>query len=712
MHNFTVGDLLQTTVATFVFALFLLPPGYLLILASNAFVVRSRSASEKLLFSVLFSFAATPIMAVLITRLFSYRVTLAVFILLAVISVGTLIRQFQPLKQLFSAVQRSTWMSLCMALAWFLLVQFSLADVQFGHRLYVSYVTFDHSLRVPFVEAAARSGVPPLNPFYGLGQIPVLRYFYYWYVVCALPMQLLGLSAKACLSASVFWSGIGVASSIPLFLKYFLGETEHLRGKSIIGFALLTVTGLDLIPYAVTALHNHVLSGDMEWWDPNQITSWLGSLLWVPHHVASLTACMAGLLAICTIDEKSPLRRRVWAVVISGLAFASAAGLSLYVTFSFAIFAILWALLILFQKQIKTFATYVAAGAFSLVLSWPYLLDLLSKQVSTVLSPGTGQRFAFLAIRDFPVILEFISESGIHNSLLLGILKLPILLIVYVLEFGFFFLIMILCLRRDRRNTSPLSRGRRMAWMMLVVCLLTLSVAKSDSSGSNDLGFRGMLVAQFVLLIWSAPIIHDVFFRSDSAAQSGFSAPWIKISLICTLVLGVAGTTYQLLSLRFYAPLADVGKLERTEVFLGAPGFGERTYWMREGFSQLNELTSSDTSVQYNPVQVEVLISHLYSARQAAMGDSSCGSAFGGDVEKCRKASPYVVSVFNAPDVVRTWNLDNFCNAFQINVLVATDADPVWNDPYSWVWGRSSLLANPGMRAIRCGTALRSVPGK
>ena len=38
------------------------------------------------------------------------------------------------------------------------------------------------------------------------------------------------------------------------------------------------------------------------------------------------------------------LRQRIWAAVISGLAFASAAGLSVYVTFTFAIFAIFWAL--------------------------------------------------------------------------------------------------------------------------------------------------------------------------------------------------------------------------------------------------------------------------------------------------------------------------------------------------------------------------------
>jgi len=696
MQNFMVADLVQTTLATFAFALFLLPPGYLMGLASNVLGMRSRSAAERILFSVALSIAVTPIVAVLLIRFCSYKIALAVFLLLAVISMSTLIRQFPLPSGFFSGIRRSTWILLGMMLAWFLLVQLSLADLQIGHRLYVNYVAYDHGVRVPLVAAAAR-GVPPLNPFYGLGKIPVLRYFYYWYVVCALPMQLFGLSAKACLDASVFWSGLGLAAAIPLFLKYFFGETEHLRKKSVIGIALLAVTGLDLLPYAARVHHYHAFLPDMEWWDPNQITSWLGSLLWVPHHVASLTACMVGLLVLSTIDEDNPLRQTVWAAVLSGIAFASAAGLSVYVTFSFAVFLILLALQTLIQKRIKTFIAYIATGAFALLLSFPYLLDLISKQAS--------ERFAYFAIRDYPNAIDLLVELGLRNHLLLEVAKLPILLFVYVLEFGFFALIMVLCLRRDWRNPFPLSRQHRMAWMLFAVCLLTLSILKSDTSGSNDLGFRGMLVVQFVLLMWAAPIVHDVFFGRETASQSGLGAPWIKISLIGTLVLGVAGSTFQLFALRCYAPLADEGKTGlRAEQFMGAPGFGERTYWLREGFSRLNELTFSNTLVQYNPVRPEVLIFQLYSGRQAGMGDPSCGSAFGGNIEKCSKAFPYFATVFNVPDVVRTWSVDSFCDSFQVNVLVATDADPVWNDPNSWVWIRPSLVANPSMRALPCGS--------
>ncbi|MGA3126749.1 MAG: hypothetical protein ABSD13_08515 [Candidatus Korobacteraceae bacterium] len=703
MLNLTVADLAQTTLATFAFALFLLPPGYLLGLAGNAFGMRSRSAAEKILFSAAYSIAVTPILAVLVTRLSSYKVTLALFLLLAVISISTLVRQLPLPAGFLSRIQCSTWILLGMMFAWFLLVQFSLADLQIGQRLYVNYVAYDHSVRVPLVEAAARTGVPPLNPFYALGKIPVLRYYYYWYVVCALPVQLFGLSARACLNASIFWSGLGLSSIIPLFLKYVLGERENLRGKSVIAVALLAVTGLDLIPYFALVLKFHIWLGDMEWWDPNQVSSWLGSLLWVPHHVASLTACMVGLLALSSLDEGSAFHQRVWAAVIAGVAFASAAGLSVYVTFTFAIFAILWALLLLAQNKLKTFAAYAAGGVLSVLLSGPFLLDLLERGAASGATPVP--RFAFFALRDFPIAIGLLSKLGMHNALLLGLAKVPILLIVYAFEFGFFALVMGLRLRRDLGNPVPLGKQRRMLWLMFTVCLLTMSILQSDSTGSNDLGFRGILVVQFVLLIWSAPLIHDFFCRSRAIEQVASGVPWIKFSLIFTLVLGVAGSAYQLVALRCYPLLADAKKLVRTETFLGSPGFGERTYWMRKGFGQLSQLTSSSATVQYNPLRDEVAIAHLYSIRQAVVGDAECGTTFGGDPQECKKALPYVAAIFNSPDVVRSWNLDRFCEAYQVDVLVATDTDPVWNDPYSWVWTRPSLYANPSLRAVACGAA-------
>jgi hypothetical protein len=705
MQNFTVADLLQSTLAIFSFAVFLFPSGYLLGLASDLFGFRRRSSAEKILFSVIFSIASTPILAVLLTRFLSYTWTLAFFLLLVVVSVAALIREFRPKPLSLSRIAGSTWLMLALILLWFVVVQLSLDDLQIGHRLYVSCLTYDHSVRVPFVEAAARSGVPPLNPFYGLGKVPILRYYYYWYVVCALPMRLFGLSARGCFNASIFWSGLGLASAIPLFLKHFLGEKEDLRRKSVIGVALLAITGLDLLPYAAVCAHYRLFLPDMEWWDSNQVASWLGSLLWVPHHVASMTACIAGLLVISTIDEETSTRPMLWVIVVSALAFASAAGLSAYVMFTFAVFGIVWALYVLLQRQFKVFACYVASATLSLLLSWPLLSDLLSRQASGDSASEGGFKFAFFAIRDNDYAMRVLTHWGLQNPFLLNLAKLPVMVLTYALEFGFFAIVVSLTARRDWRDRLQLSRQRRIMWTMFAVSMVIMSIMKSNSSGVNDLGFRGMLVAQFVLLMWAVPIIHDSFFQRDIAKQIHFGGKWIRGVMVVTLAIGAAGTAWQLIALRAYAPLADAGRVERSERLFGSAQFGKRTYWLREGFKQINEMTPPTAFVQFNPVRDEGFLTRLYSARQTVMSDANCGSAFGGDRQKCRDLLPYFVTVFNEPSAMINWNPDPFCADFHINVLVATDADPVWQDRTSWVWSRPTLVSNPALRAITCSDA-------
>ena len=68
--------------------------------------------------------------------------------------------------------------------------------------------------------------------------------------------------------------------------------------KTLLGIGLLAVTGLDLLPTLYIWFAGHVWLDDMELWNEAQITSWAGSLLWVPHHVAALIACFVAFLLL------------------------------------------------------------------------------------------------------------------------------------------------------------------------------------------------------------------------------------------------------------------------------------------------------------------------------------------------------------------------------------------------------------------------------
>ncbi|MGA2004831.1 MAG: hypothetical protein ABSG70_15710 [Terriglobales bacterium] len=694
MNNYTYTDILGTLEAAALLAIFLLPPGFLLGYVSNAAGFRAHSAAERFLWSVVLSVSISPILAVLLVRFCSLTVAVTLFLLAAAVAIILVGWEILAEHDNNWIPRRSTRVAMCIMAVWVVLALFSLVDWQIGDRLYVSYLAYDHSVRTVLVDAAARTGVPPKNPYFGFGGAPVLRYYYYWYVVCALPVHLAGISPRASLNGSVLWSGFALAALIPLYLKHFSKEREGLRFKSAVGIGLLLVTGYDLIPFLLLSRWLHALWGDMEWWDTNQVTSWIGSFLWVPHHVASLIACLTGFLLLNTLASNAKARERIWTALLAGAAFSSAAGLSVYVTFVFCVFASVWVVVVLIRKGPQEFFTYLGAGACALLLALPYLQDLQGPSTA-------GSKFVFFAFRDYPVAQLWLRREGLNSVGLISLSKLPTLFLVYFLEFGVYFLVAWWCLRREIRSHWKISFQQRAAWVMFAVSLLVVSVLASNTTGNNDLGSRGILVVQFVLLIWAAPLISEVFLPEG---RSRLGRVW-TITLSFSLLLGVLGTLLQLGLLRVYAPAVDAGLSIQTEPWIGrAPGFGKRTLLLRRSLDELKANITRTAVVQYNPATADSNVFHLYTDHQVAAGDDGCGATFGGELEKCKQVYPYIDAAFNKPQISDTWNMDQFCDQLNINVLVATDTDPAWRDSQSWVWTRPTLFSDDIMRAVGCGS--------
>ena len=705
MHNFMIADLAESAKAVAVFVLFLLPPGYVLGWTFNLLRFRDRSATERVLLSTVLSISASPLLAVLVGRFISLTASLVVFGALGILA--ALIHFAHALKTRFSqssGVRNTTWIALGIMALWMAVVLIELVDLQLGHRLYLSVVSYDQSVRTAFVQAVLRTGVPPLNPFYFTGHAPVMRYFYYWYVLCALPSKLAGLTPRASLIASSAWSGFGLAATVALYLKHFLQERRHLRRKSLIGIGLLLVTGLDIIPTAMLFLRpRSVVHGDMEWWNTSQqVTSWLNSLLWVPHHVASLIACLTGFLVLWTVSDHATLRSRATAATVGAIAFASAAGLSVYVTFTFAVFLIAWASVLLWEKRTPDFWMYATAAAITILLSLPYLGDLRGPSPS-------GQGFAIFAVRDFYPVQAWLIRHGVGHPLILSAAKLPTLVLVYMVEFGFFLIAGVVRFRRMIITRRPPARQERAAWVMLGTALCVTSFLRSGVISNNDLGMRSALVVQFVLLLCAVPLVND-FFTRHSWTTFGFKRrTGLKYLTAAALGLGIIGTVYQLSMLRLYAVLTDTGKIRRTESFMPAsPGSGERTYGLRDGYEQLERLIPADAVVQHNPTTEAFAAVLLYSQHQAAATGPDCGTAFGGDLSRCSQVVAPLANAFGVQEANANVNIDQMCDRLSINVLVASERDQAWQDNRSWVWNRQPIVANNYLRAIPCGSFQQS----
>ena len=340
--------------------------------------------SERILLALIISAAVSPYAINILCRFLTVGAVSAIFLLLGILFLTRLLVEWRWSKYSVRAgVHWTTKAALSLAAVWMVICLLSLPDMQIGQTLYSTAASFDHAVRTSFISSALRGGAPPANPFFFGGYIVHARYYYYWNVLCALPAYMSGANSRVILYASCIWSGMLLAAIIPIYLKHFLEKRSNLRLASVIGIALIAITGLDLFPTLIGMLFSHGHPApDMEWWDPCQITSWVDSLIWVPHHVASLVACLAGYLFLWKAVYGREWLTRLWPLAFAAIGFSSAAGLSVYVTLTFGSFVLAWMLYLLLRGSVLAATLHAAVGASALLLSIGFIGDLLG--------PGTG----------------------------------------------------------------------------------------------------------------------------------------------------------------------------------------------------------------------------------------------------------------------------------------------------------------------------------
>ena len=211
----------------------------------------------------------------------------------------------------------------------------------------------DHVKHVTATWAIADAGTPPYNPTFFTPNGHA-AYYYFFYNLTAVVAKLgawVALDARAAAFASTIIMGPALfALALVLYHQSNVGEAAGAPSpKPLWPFvlALLLATGVDILPVSFIGL----ISGDWpvayEQWN-DEVTSWLDSVLWVPHHVAGLIACMAGFVALSSGREQRTFDAR--RILFAALAFASCAGLSIYLAFVAALIAGLWFGVLLMQR--------------------------------------------------------------------------------------------------------------------------------------------------------------------------------------------------------------------------------------------------------------------------------------------------------------------------------------------------------------------------
>ncbi len=694
MHNLTAVDIFAILKACALLGPFLFAPGYVLGWCCNLFEFRQRRLVLRMLLATPLTIAISPILAYLLARfsplgLWSFYIcTLAGCVLL-------LVREGRRFA--WRPVSRSVRLACLLAALWVVVAIASLMDLQIGDRLYFAVPAFDHCVRTAFTAALAQ-GVPPDNPFAVHPSAP-LRYHYLWPLLCSLPLRLTHIAPRYLVYAGAVWCGLGLMGLVAIGLKFFLRVQSHIERKTVLGIALLAVTGLDILPTLLISIHGRI-PADMEWWNGTQITSWADNMLWVPHHLAAL---IAGFVGFALLRHAVDVRRgRAIAIVFAGAAFSGAVGLSVYVTFTFAVAIAMWMVVLVVRKEWQEAGIFVLAGLIAAAMALPYLLSLRG--------PAVGGAFVEVHVRDFPLGLSAGQHLGLIRSDPLAVesANAGLLPLNYFLELGFFFAIGVIRLRQLWRREVAFSKNEWAGWTLVTAAFLIGSFLRSSVITNNDLGYRCFLPAQLLLLLWGAIIVHDwrwPQFGSDRVRFRTLSAPGVFVAVL--LLLGLLGTTYQVILLRVFPVLMDRTALAGPPWLDSDHQLGQRNYGLRAAYDALDAVLPDTAVVQHNP-KTKFFIPHfLYSGRRMAAATRNCGATFGGDPQACIPRILAILPVFET-SAGYAGDIDAFCREYGVDVLLAKDTDRAWQNASSWVWVRHPVVANHYVRAFRCGTVTRA----
>jgi len=687
--HFLTSDLIGVSTAFALFSLLAFFPGYAIGWLTNIFRLRTRLLPFRLAASVPVSLAVGPVLGYTVGRWFGWNAVWFVYgaLCIAAVSSGALRRKAKPLAGFDF---RSLWPFAALIALWMAIAFLSLADLPLGRRLYFSIIDFDYSVRIAFTHSIGAFGLPARNPFFFPGHAAGLRYHYFWMIPCALVYRLGAplVDAREAFIAGTLWLGIGLISLIPLYLRLFASAAPGLLRRSRIGIALLAVTGLDIVPalLMVWLLRAGLVSGmspSVEWWN-EQVDGWLYTMLWEPHYTCALIACLTGFLIVWSLPPQSSRLQRIVSGLIAGMAFSTAAGCGIYVAMVFAVFLGLWFAVTLVRKWWPQAGTLAVAGVAAIALARPFLASLRDSSAQGL--QGSAPHLLQFTIRPFvpgEMALRFFLLNRPWQRYAADLLLLPL---NYFVELGVFFVVGRIVLTRFRERKRPATPAELAAFLMAATSILICTFVKSSVIANNDLGWRGFLPAQFILLLCAADVL------SERAARTAL--------LRLLLVLGLAGVVYDLAILRFYPVLSDLGKVPKIGWLANDQLLGLRTAANREAYQWLRARTAETAVIQQNPEPVyQDTFFGAYGHRQTVAVGGDCSSGFGGDPRECVPLMPVLSGLFAGGEAQA---LESACRTLPIDFVVAKDTDPAWRDRASWVWTAPPIFHNDFVRLFAC----------
>ncbi|MBK9926873.1 MAG: hypothetical protein IPP66_16505 [Anaerolineales bacterium] len=701
--NFTAQDILGIFAGFLLFALIFVPSGYVTGFALNLFDFRSRRWSTRLGFALLLSSAITPVFLFITYRMVSEALTFIVLLAFTILFLLQISGE-RKFHLLFHEIKENKQLKIFVGIAigWIAFTAFSLIDLQFGDRLYFNITAFDYQTRVSVINAITRTGVPPLNPSYHPGVPVKLTFLYYfWYILCSLVDKLGGdiVDARMALAASVIWAGLALMATVALYIKIRNSGIPNIGRSALMGIGLLAVSGLDIFGSTLymafpQLLYGYVIDGDIEHWN-EQITAWVGSTMWTPHHLVSLLNCVLGIMLIVYHKNAKPLQK-FGSAVIAGIAFASAFGLSSWVTMIFVIFWMVWFIMRLLNGEtFKSVWVMLIPSVVATIVIFPFILDLYGGG-----SGGSAGLPLGFDIRVFRPALILTTGLPGWQAALINLIMLPL---NYFLELGFFFFIGIVWYKLRQKGYIPNNPLAKEEIALLIIVVFLTSFTRSTLISNNDFGWRGWLPGQFILLIWGTDVLSHIWKKKPIKASLLLLKPspanQIKFLLLLLLALGVVTSLQDTIYLRLWPILVDTGVLVLPEPIQSDEYLGTKNFEARTAYSIIEKNYPMDTIVQFNPLVGLDRPSGLYRTRGAVI---SYHTLYGIPPEIYKPFARKMAQLFTTPNT--NWvSIDTACKNNQIKIIIFADTDEIWDQISSLSKERQSIFSGNYYSAFECG---------
>lgn len=693
----SVEDMSQTLAGIVAFTPLLLVTGYLVNRATGVLVRRDACMIDTLGASLALSVSVLPVFLHLLGRI-SMAGTRVVFWASAVAFAVIIWRKRRGF---FAAITwRSVRWCLLAALLWIAVSVAVQIDLQWHNRVYPSSIIVDQALRIGTVGAVNRSTVlPPEDPFLRLGAPAPLGYHYFWYVLCDLVCREAPnwIGTRGALMAGTTWTGLALWASLSLWLRSVRGEREWTQVRWVVAALLLGISGLDVLAgialiFRAIVWHSRqwLPFPTLDWWTVDQITNWFDIMVWVPHCAASLVACATGLLILLQCAD-AHRKRQLISILVAGACFASAAGMSIYVAFGFAIGIGSYLILLLVRKEGARVIPFVVSGAVAAMLAAPFLIELHSNVASPdFLQIGLRELSSNTVPKTFK---NFLGNSPRYLTFVPGLAA------TLFIELGFWVVAATYWWRMQKQDPKPFR-----TWLLVLLFASSLILTTFvRSSLTNDLGMRAIFCGQFALAVmggeWMLRRCTEP--RLRSVLNQLRTLPRFALLL---LVLGLSTTMAEAALLRTYPMFQDLHMVDYE--FIRWPNIGASVASTRSAYEWLKKHSDPDALVQLAPSDNALYFVGGYSERQTAV----TGSYQLNFRAKYRSALEFAMEdiekVFRDSGASPS-DFASICSRWGISYLVITSHDPVWDAATGSGWHISPMYKDKMARVYSC-SAMRS----